>query len=441
MAEAMRTRVYRAARHGTFWRVHEALVSACRSRHRRALRGARSRVLVVKPDGIGDFVLFSCIAEAVRRFAGERELVLACSEAVAGLLPLLPRTFDAAVLVDETQYRRSPLSRLRTLSRIRGLGCESVLHPVYSRGVIGDELALCSGIPERIAFAGDASNMPARCHERNNRLYTRLISTEPGREIERYWQFARALNGNGELKRTWPRLVPGPLRPAIAEALAGFGAFYAMCPGAAAPYRRWGTHNYARLARWVHQRYGLRPVICGTAEDVTLAEEIAGHVPCGVLSLCGRTSVADLAGVLQKGAFYVGSETGAVHVAAALGVPTVCIIGGGHFGRFYPYVQEVAQPPPAGESAQPRVLAHGHAGGSSFATQFPPKAASPAPVRQPLRGAAGPHGTLHVAAYRRMDCFGCNWRCVRDRPTCVESVPFDRVVAGVEQVMTAPGCE
>lgn len=36
----------------------------------------------------------------------------------------------------------------------------------------------------------------------------------------------------------------------------------------------------------------------------------------------------------------IGNETGAVHIASALSTPSVCVVGGGHYGRFLPYKPE-----------------------------------------------------------------------------------------------------
>jgi ADP-heptose:LPS heptosyltransferase len=52
---------------------------------------------------------------------------------------------------------------------------------------------------------------------------------------------------------------------------------------------------------------------------------------------CGNLSLPGLASTLAASKLVVANDTGAVHIAAAVGTPTVCVLGGGHPGRFLPY--------------------------------------------------------------------------------------------------------
>ena len=248
----------------------------------------------------------------------------------------------------------------------------------------------------RVTFVGDTSNMPAWALRRNDRLYSRLVPTggDGDRELERYRLFGEALAGEG-YGGGWPRIDPPPV-PARLERLLPRERFYALCPGAFAAYRCWPVDRYARLVRWIYRRWGLTAVLCGTGAEEPTARAIAVEAGAPVVSLCGRTGLADLAAVFARAEFYVGAESGAVHLASAVETPTVCIIGGGHFGRFYPWAAD-------GESG----------------TGEPP-------VPQ-----------LPVAA--EMDCFGCNWRCRFRRPLCVEAVQLEQVTAAVERLLERTG--
>ncbi len=61
--------------------------------------------------------------------------------------------------------------------------------------------------------------------------------------------------------------------------------------------------------------------------------------PDKAINMAGETD-SDLLTFLclvNDAAFYFGSETGALHIACALSIPTITILGGGAFGRFFPY--------------------------------------------------------------------------------------------------------
>jgi O-antigen biosynthesis protein len=71
-------------------------------------------------------------------------------------------------------------------------------------------------------------------------------------------------------------------------------------------------------------------VLIGGRDEAELAEEVLKHVihRTGVVSLAGRTSLADLTELLCACALYLGNNSGPKHIAAALGVPTVGIHSG-----------------------------------------------------------------------------------------------------------------
>jgi len=99
----------------------------------------------------------------------------------------------------------------------------------------------------------------------------------------------------------------------------------------------------------------------------------------------GKGGLGETLDILGGARLVIGNETGVIHLAAAARTPSVCVLGGGHYGVFLPY-------PEVGEV----------------------KGASPDTVSHP------------------MDCFGCDWRCIfktpRTRPApCITNVSVDSV--------------
>ena len=93
----------------------------------------------------------------------------------------------------------------------------------------------------------------------------------------------------------------------------------------AAPYKRWPPENYVLLVRHLLAR-GLSSVVVGTPDDAEYVIDIEAHVP--VVNLCGKTNLFELAGVLRGARAIVGGDTGPLHMAAALGAPTLALFSG-----------------------------------------------------------------------------------------------------------------
>jgi ADP-heptose:LPS heptosyltransferase len=103
--------------------------------------------------------------------------------------------------------------------------------------------------------------------------------------------------------------------------------YVVLIPGCSphAPYKRWPPENYVALVRNLQTR-DLPCVVVGSWADAENVIDIEAHVP--VINLCGKTSLFELAGVLRHARAVVGNDTGPLHMAAALGMPTLALFSG-----------------------------------------------------------------------------------------------------------------
>jgi heptosyltransferase-1 len=97
-------------------------------------------------------------------------------------------------------------------------------------------------------------------------------------------------------------------------------------PGARWPSKLWPPAAWARLAEWL-ARQGFQVAITGSAADRQLAAGIAAQSQAPVVNLAGATSLAQLAGILRTARLAVTTDTGAMHLAAALGTPVAAVFG------------------------------------------------------------------------------------------------------------------
>jgi len=103
--------------------------------------------------------------------------------------------------------------------------------------------------------------------------------------------------------------------------------YVVVVPGAGAGFRRWPVERFAHVA----SRLLCNVVVVGTEEESALGNQI----PCAI-NLCGKTSLAQLGGVLAGACLVIANETGTATYAAAIGVRTLCLLGGGDFKAYFP---------------------------------------------------------------------------------------------------------
>jgi len=125
-----------------------------------------------------------------------------------------------------------------------------------------------------------------------------------------------------------PPPLPNSLSP---EARALFRRpVVAVHPGVGAIMRQWMPEYFASVIDLLIEKDHVNVVVIGGRDEAELAEQVVEGVvnQNHVLSLAGKTSLAELTAVLRNCALYLGNNSGPKHIAAALGVPTVGIHSG-----------------------------------------------------------------------------------------------------------------
>jgi len=180
-----------------------------------------------------------------------------------------------------------------------------------------------AGVRERVGFASDARSW----------LLTAPVMRTPAAGTLHYsTEFLRLLGDAAVPNRPLPALDwPGVDRRRTHERLRALGldsgSFVAVAVGAAGSSKRYAPGYWQQVV--AELRADGPVVLVGTHTERPLAARIAGGTVSGVYNLCGETSLAGLALLLEQAAAFVGVDSGAAHLAAHVGCPVVVLFGPG----------------------------------------------------------------------------------------------------------------
>jgi len=346
-------------------------------------------VLVIRLDAIGDFIIWLDAAKELRRMYPNKKITLLANGAWADLARCF-NYWDEVIPVSLKDLINKPLYRWKMLRQVRSAGYDIVIQTQFSRVFLaGDSIVRASGARERIGSGGDMANIKSWQKRISDRWHTWLLpaSKNSMMELERNAEFMSALSG----KSVEPALSFIPKLLDLPQFLVPGKNFFIVFPGASTKIRQWPVTKFVEAIGAISESYDLLPVLCGAPSEKDLCMEVAAKAGASCIDYSGKTTLPELVEVIRNARLLVGNDTSAVHIAAAVGTPSVCILGGGHYGRFMPYPESLS-------------------------------GAKPIPVIHP------------------MDCFNCNWRCVqtknREEPyPCVASVSVERVVESVNEIM------
>ena len=110
----------------------------------------------------------------------------------------------------------------------------------------------------------------------------------------------------------------------------------AIHPGSPIPLKRWMPERYAELADWLTARKRAKILFVGVKDETPIITEIQRLMRAESINIAGKTTLTQLASILHICNVFIGNDSGPMHLAAAVGTPTIGLYGPGDPTRFGP---------------------------------------------------------------------------------------------------------
>jgi heptosyltransferase II len=285
------------------------------------------KILVRAPNWVGDAVMAIPALEAIRRMRTGDEICVLARPAVADLFSGQP--FADRILQYDFRGRHAGwLGRERLAGELRkeNFGIGVLLQNAFDAAW----LAWRANIPERIGYARDARGP----------LLTKAIRVPQKGEIPKHEShyYLEMLHRAGWIERPAAippihLLVPDAARASARSTLRSAGAREgawrcAIAPGASyGAAKCWPPERFAHLADRLISECGADVIFFGTPGEKEIAARICSMMKSRAISLVGETSMRDLAALFSSCSVFIGNDSGAMHVAAAAGLPVIGIFG------------------------------------------------------------------------------------------------------------------
>jgi ADP-heptose:LPS heptosyltransferase len=311
----------------------EPLLAARGLRRRTPTLSNARRILVVRLDRIGDFVLSTPFLRALRLACPQADISLVVSPAVYPLARSCPHV-SRTLPFDAGEPGKRLYRRWKTLTFARRylwpLRCEWALLPRWDFDIWnGNFLAYFSGAPRRAGYPEGVSAIKASANKGADGLLTDCVRLDVAHrhEVLRNLGLLEGLGlspGSPPLE-LWPTAQDE--RDAD-ECLAQCGVqprhrMLAVAPGSWEERKQWPLASYARLLDVLGRDADARCLILGGSEDRDLGQRLCEERAPAVVNLAGRLSLGGTAALLGRCVLYIGNDTGPKHMAAARGVPVV----------------------------------------------------------------------------------------------------------------------
>ncbi len=294
-----------------------------------------NQVYVFRAGSLGDAIVSLPAWESIaRRHLGQPLHLITPFQQYPGI-PDVAAVFGMTGRLGEViRYQKNPQDLRDVADRIRRLG----------RGVV-----YCL-MPERSTWAHlrDYAFLRGLCGLRPRgigaaiRENLRKGARQPAYSSAVEWKRLLSCVGSSDHQLRFPMLTYSEEAAGFASrVIAGLGDHRLMvaCPGSKMPAKRWPVENYRRVFQCFFKVHGdARVILVGSPSERALCEEVASSDPERICNLAGELTLDQSAALCGRAVCYFGNDTGAMHLAAALGTPCVAIFTARDYReKWYPF--------------------------------------------------------------------------------------------------------
>ncbi|HIE26256.1 TPA: glycosyltransferase family 9 protein [Candidatus Poribacteria bacterium] len=288
-----------------------------------------TKILILRPDGIGDLLNSTPAISLLRRSYPDAHITVLAQPLNAEILIGNPDV-DEVLIYDRISRHKRLWERLKFFHRLRKTGYDLVV--VMYTASWYNFLAYASGAKYRVGRYQKRfkSTLTHPCRQ--------TYAKETVHEVERNLDLVRIICGNeialpaqnakssdlvlnlSEEERQWAHDYTQKL--GISED----DFFVCIHPGGSSFDKLWTEDGYARVADRLVERFGAKILMLHGPSESQLASDIQQRMTHDVL-IYAPESLRQLAALIDRCKLFICNDSGPMHIAAALDVPTVAIFG------------------------------------------------------------------------------------------------------------------
>lgn len=334
---------------------------------------SQDKVLFINSGLLGDNILASLILVNDKLFEYEKHVYMLLDAKYRTLFADYPG-FVKLIYYDLDKYRYELKYRVWLLDKIVKEGFEEVYNINFVRHTIDDELTVIGTCGRSYAF------------ENNNKLmrffssvytkhYSKILSITSGNNFNELVQLITSITSQDIITRT--KLYLDQEQNELHLNLMT-KEYIIIAPLSSKSVKEYPLKNYLELINHILLNYDLSIIVVGD-RNIQLTNTFNERL----INLTGRTNLFEVLQLIKECRVFMGNDSGLFHAAIALGKKSIGIVGGGVWGRIYPYTNSKR---------------------------------------------------VHYV-YKYMECFNCDWHCIYKEPKCLSEIEKIKLIGLIDEIL------
>lgn len=351
------------------------------------------KIVFIRNDSIGDFVLWLDSIKYLRENLPNYHTTLVCNQNYSDLARQLGIFHEVIEINAAKLMKLDFLLFVKTILMLRKHTYDMLVCPQYTRNIIVDSLVLAINAKMKIgidAFYGKFAFLKRMFDSSYDKLY--FNHSLQKMELELNIDFINYLFGK-HYSSSLPNFYDFKVFNEPQQKTLSKGSIV-ISLGSSNVKKNWPLSNFLQLIK--NLAVNEKVMLIGGQHEIEMANYILSNLGShNISSIVGKTNLFMAIEQIKAAKLFIGNDSALVHFAVALQVPSICFLGGGHFGRFMPYQLSSA----------------------NFGDNI---------------------DLLPTVLYNKMDCYGCSWRCSKplvngETWQCIESIGLAKATNVIQQ--------
>jgi ADP-heptose:LPS heptosyltransferase len=301
----------------------------------------RSGIVIIKVDGIGDFLMLGYfLTKIISKYSCNGPITIVCRNEVISLLDNI-EGINQVIGVDIKKIMNNPFYRLNIFRKISQVSAYKAIHVCNSRTTwLGDSLSRFSSARYKYTLEGDSSNSTTSDMEIANNWYSQVIDCKSGtHEIKKYMLFFNETLGSDCFTKV---NIFSNTEEIYADNEFFLEDYIVVFPGGSFIGKQYSIKSFVEVISMFRVKHKIKIILCGSKNEMKISNKILESFDSSsILNLCGRTDLKSLSKLIKKSRLLLSNDTLAAHIGAMHNIKTFVILGGGHYGRFFPYPNDL----------------------------------------------------------------------------------------------------
>lgn len=345
------------------------------------------RILFINTGQIGDLLISSTIFLNVHLFK-DYEVFFLVKEKYRELY----NDYNGPIKLITWNYLRYKFNlfyRINFLRQLKSLGFELCVNLTSARGMINDELSLLSGAVKVYCTNSDWKYLKKYFGKKMDSIYDGAYSFNLQNEYEKHIKIIEHLTSNKAVGNTGLYIKNQTFDKARTKLRKIVGdkkilTFITVAPFTNLQIKNWNFENYKELCMKLVEKYDVPILLIGNKLQRKSLEEIKRLIPDMIINTAGHFSLLESAALVKLSLIFIGNDSGFTHIAKALRKKFIGIIGGASYGIYFPYNLT----------------------------------------------------SNEILLFYPLDCFGCKWNCIFDKPYCHHNITVENVLEKCSVLMS-----